>query len=771
MTCCGAAIDEAMLDPQKVQQDIEERELLAASSLMENGNRKLVFNIPDMHCGGCISKIEAGLNALTFVIDARANLSLKQVSVIWDQSLGKGRDIKSALNKMGFEHSLLTSAVGQPEENDNQGRELLFALAVAGFAAANIMLLSVSVWSGTNQITTQFFHLISGLIALPAVSFAGKPFFRSALGALSAKRLNMDVPISLAVLLALGMSIYESFNNGAEAYFDAAVTLLFFLLIGRYLDHLMREKARNAVNQLSKLISRGSTLIYTDGTQDYVKLEDIKPGMVLRIRAGERVPVDCELISNETDIDRALVSGESMSVLAKKGDALEAGILNLTGTIDVMATSTAETSFLAEIRKMIEVAENGRGQYIRIADRMAQIYAPAVHLLAFISFMGWMVVTAGDFHTSLYVAIAVLIITCPCALGLAVPVAHVIGASRLMKNGILLRDGSAFERMENIDTVIFDKTGTLTKGEPNVVRVYGNKEEGHVSLASSLAASSSHPLARATSKYFGMDTSVQFDKITEHAGKGVEAVYKGRKVRFGKPGWVKKISSPNYPWPEIKNTGSCSAFALQGHEPMLLEFEDELRQGAKQTIAHLDKSGFSMGILSGDRKPVVAHLAHMLGIKKFSAECDPAAKVKYLDGLQRQGAKVLMVGDGLNDAPALAAGYVSMAPSTACDVGKMSADFVFTGTSLESLVTALEVSKRVGRIVKQNFGIALVYNAIAIPMAMAGFITPLIAALAMSASSILVVANSMRIHELNFSDRKKQRHEAVDTSQAKELAA
>lgn len=751
MTCCGAMNQQLLKEAINTHDNIAERELTAVSFDMGEGVRGLVFNIPDMHCGGCIKKIETALGKLEHVVNARANLSLKQVSVNWKPNAGKATDLTKTLDQLGFEHSIKNNATDIKDEDSKRGRELLYALAVAGFAAANIMLLSVSVWSGTNATTTQFFHMISGLIAIPAVAFSGRPFFRSAINAISAKRLNMDVPISLAILLALGMSIYESFTKGAEAYFDAAVTLLFFLLIGRYLDYLMREKARNAVKQLSKLMSRGSVLINKDGSEDYIALQDIKPDMKLRINTGERMPVDCEINSGETDIDRSLVNGESMSAYVKKGDQLEAGVLNLTSSIEVIATSTSETSFLAEIHKMIEVAENGRGQYVRIADRMAQIYAPAVHILAFMTFIIWMIYTGGDVHTSLYTAIAVLIITCPCALGLAVPVAHVIGANRLMKNGILLRDGSAFERLDKVDAVIFDKTGTLTKGEPKIVNIY-NEVPSNMALIRALAGRSNHPLSKAICKSYKRASFASLSNIIEVAGKGVEADYQGLKLRLGKPQWVHEITTEEA-FSATNKSASYSAFAIEGEASTVFEFEDEIRQGAKEAVTYLDTMQSSVSIVSGDRKPNVQLVAKLLSINTYKSDCSPSDKINHIEALKHSGAKTLMVGDGLNDAPALAAGYVSMAPSSACDVGKMSADFVFTNGSLTSLKTAFEISKLVGSVVKQNFMIALTYNAIAIPLAMAGYITPLIAALAMSASSILVVLNSMRIHDLKSPDK------------------
>ncbi|MEL6947912.1 MAG: heavy metal translocating P-type ATPase, partial [Pseudomonadota bacterium] len=482
-------------------QDAVEDETRAQSSPLPDGTQRLVLVVPSMHCSGCLTKIERAIGALPQVVSVRANLSNRRVTVVWDGEKGRGSAIRDALTVLGFEHHLLGTGDANEAHLEAQGRFLLLCLAVAGFAAANIMLLSVSVWSGADEATTKLFHLISGLIAVPAVFFAGRPFFASALSVLTKGQLNMDVPISLAVLLSLGMGVFESLNGGHEAYFDACVTLLFFLLIGRTLDHHMRLKARGAVASLARLSSPGALRVLANGGTAYVATDDIADGMRLRINVGDRLTVDGVVLSGRTDIDRSLVTGESEPVAVDAGAELEAGTLNLTGSFDMQARGTAETSFLSEIQRMMEAAEQGRGTYRRIADRMASVYAPAVHLLALVTFVGWMIATGGDWKASLYTSIAVLIITCPCALGLAVPVVHVIGASRLFRAGILVRDGGALERMAEIDTVLYDKTGTLTEGEPQVERSEGLRAH-HMPALLALASRSSHPASRALLNHF-----------------------------------------------------------------------------------------------------------------------------------------------------------------------------------------------------------------------------------------------------------------------------
>ncbi len=759
MSCCETSTDlkGAASGSLSFASRLDEERLRAASRPLEGMQHQSDFIVADMHCAACIGTIERGLLSMPQVCSVRANLTNRTVSVVWDADQGSGSEIMNFLKRLGFEANLHFPGEATSQLVDEAGGRLLKALAVAGFAAANIMLLSVSVWSGADAETAKLFHLISGLIAVPAVAYAGQPFFTSALKALTVRRLNMDVPISLAVVLALAMSIFESVTNGSDAYFDAAVTLLFFLLIGRYLDHLMRQRARGAVDRLVQLTSKGGVLIGEGKNPHYIDLAEISEGMRLRVNPGERLPVDGIVVCGSSDIDRALVTGESNTITCQPGDRLEAGVLILTGSIDVTATTDASNSFLAEISAMMDAAEQGRGQYVGIADRMAQIYAPAVHVLALLTFVGWMIYTGGDWHSSIYVAISVLIITCPCALGLAVPVVHVIGAHQLMRRGIMMRDGTAFERLAEVSTIAFDKTGTLTMGEPLVADSDG-LDTINERLAKSLAGHSSHPAARAVAAHLDVAHSVALSGVEEVPGFGVEARYRGKLVRLGRAVWVAEIAAAD----AANARSSGVAFAMQDEVICNFVLEDRLRPGAGQTVKSLTASGLEVEIVSGDHSSTVAAVAKVLGIEKQSCGMTPAEKIHHIQVLQQSGTQVLMVGDGLNDAPALAAAHVSMAPASASDVGRLASDFVFTRPGLDAVLTARAIALKTGQLVRQNFAFAIFYNCIAVPLAIAGQITPLIAAIAMSTSSIVVIANSMR---LNFyKDRIIQRPQTNATS-------
>ncbi len=756
MSCCGAPTLEIGSGYSVVSGTAEENELLASSHKIGDNLIQSDFVVPDMHCVACIRNLEKTIGKLPFVSRVRANLSLKKVSVVWHQGSGNIIGIDRAISEAGFDHSVFDLSTDSEDANANSANKLLIALAVAGFAAVNIMLLSISVWSGADLETAKLFHLISGIIAVPAVFFSGQPFFRSALAALRGRRLNMDVPISLAVLLALAMSVYESMAGGRQAYFDAAVTLLFFLLIGRYLDNLMRDKARSAVVQLSRLAVKGAMTVGEDSSLSYIELDEIVPGMIVRVMPGDRVPVDGEVIKGQSDVDRSLVSGESVPLMVKCGHLVEAGILNLTGAIDIRVQRDARHSFLGEVTRMMEAAEQGRGNYTRIADRMARIYAPAVHLLAALAFVGWMLYTNGDWHVSIYVAISVLIITCPCALGLAVPVVHVIAARRLFKQGIIIRDGSGFERLEEIDHIIFDKTGTLTSGIPQVevsARSAGLFDDNAAAIAKTLAKHSSHPFSKSIAEFFKGSTSSDVAEIREVPGAGVEGRVSGNLTRLGRRQWVAQITDDN---PRNVDPNSALSFALEGGNSVMFETSEEIRKDSIETIAELKTTGIDIEILSGDGMNPVKKIADRLMLSDFYHSQTPADKIARINQLKQRGKKVLMAGDGLNDSPALAAAHVSIAPANASDIARQAADFVFTRQSLSAVPFAINIAKRSGNLVRQNFTLAILYNVIAIPFAVAGYVTPLIAAIAMSASSIVVVTNSMRLNLASGNQKKSK---------------
>lgn len=718
--------------------------LLHAGRDLGDGKAQYVFASPQIEDGTAISKIERTLRDQPGVENVRVNLTLKRVTVTLDHNHANPADISSQLEQLGYPAQPVD--LGDLDElSQKRGDiELLKSLAVSGFASANIMLLSVSVWSGADGSTRELFHLISAAIALPAVFYGGRSFFSSAAQALGKGKVNMDVPISLAITLATAMSLFEAFTGGDRVYFEASTMLLFFLLIGRYLDQRMRARVRDAAAQLGKLATKGANLLQDDGSTLYTPVDEVMPGQNVRVFAGDRIPLDGIVANGISDVDRALVTGESAPESVTVGAQLEAGALNLTGVLDLKIIRAADQSFLAEIRSMMEAAQKGRSAYVQIADRMARLYAPFVHLAAATAFIVWMIATGGDWHTSLYIAIALLIITCPCALGLAVPVVQVIAAGRLFESGILAKDGSALERLAEIDHATFDKTGTLTTGMPMVDHCT-IKAPSEMAACVALAHASSHPASRALANYFVGQSPASLSDVTEIPGQGVQGRLGGKRVRLGSAVWTGEIATGDTQ--SYRGLG----FAIEGKPLRTVKLRETLRKGATESIANLRHLGIDSEIISGDTPWAVAKIADKLPVSGFHGAMTPKDKVTHIEAKSREGRKVLVVGDGINDGPALAAGHVSMAPSSASDIGRIAADFVFTRESLEAINTAHDISLRAKVLIKQNFALAAGYNLIAIPIAFAGYVTPLVAAIAMSASSIVVVANSMRLTR----DRKK----------------
>ncbi|WP_026619400.1 P-type Cu2+ transporter [Ensifer sp. WSM1721] len=735
MSCCSGI--SVPLAEGAARKTARAEEIRLASRDLGDGLRQTILSLPEVHCAACIAAVEGALGKIPGVEFARVNLSTRRVTINWRGNDDASPDFAAPLAKIGYASHLASI---EEDTQDPVLSSLLRALAVAGFSAMNIMILSVSVWSGADPATRQAFHLISAALALPAIVYSGRIFYRSAWAALWHGRTNMDVPISVGVLLAFGLSVYDTLENAAYAYFDASTSLLFVLLAGRTLDHLMRGKARSAVGALARLAPRGANVIRADGAIDYVPLSEIKPGMHLLVAAGERVPVDGVVVKGASELDCSLVSGESHWMHAAAGSAVKSGVLNLSNPLTLRATASADESFFAEMTRMMEAAESGRSKYRRIADRAAGLYSPVVHGTALLSLLAWLCAT-GDLHKAITIAIAVLIITCPCALGLAVPMVQVVAARRLFERGIMARDGSAFERLREIDTVLFDKTGTLTLGEMRFVNA-GSIQPRLLSLAAAMARVSQHPASVAIASAGAGRQAVpvmMFDSLEEIHGCGIEGRAGDAVYRLGRPSWASTAMQID--------VGPSSAIVLSrdGETMAVFAFEDSVRPGARELVQSLRSAGLSVSIVSGDRDAAVSFVARQLDIEEFSAELQPGQKVEAIRALAATGRKVLMIGDGLNDAPALAAAHVSIAPSTATDVGRSASDFVFLGYSLLAVREIIQTASRADVLIRQNFAMAIAYNVVSVPFAIAGLVTPLAAALAMSLSSIVVVGNALRL--------------------------
>lgn len=690
----------------------------AVAEAVETGAPTHQLYLPTIHCAGCIRTVEDTLARLPGVKAARVNLSLKRVAVTAPQNADPTPWIE-ALAEAGYEAHEAQSV----KSDDASDRELLMRLGVAGFAMMNVMLLSVAVWSGATDATRDLFHWISGAIAIPAAMFSAQPFFKNAWSALKARSVNMDVPISVAILLALGMSVYETSAGGEHAYFDAALSLTFFLLAGRVLDQRMRKAARSAAQDLAALEPSRVMVVRNDERQS-IAVSDLAIEDVIWLAAGTRIPAEAVLEDGTVDVDRSLLTGESDPVTVRMGERLFSGDVTLTGPITARVSAVGEDTMLRSIMQLVARAEGAKSRYSGLADRAAQAYVPIVHLTALAAFIGWLWVS-GDVRYSLNVAVATLIITCPCALGLAVPAVAAAATGGLFRRGLLVKSDTALERLSGVDTVVFDKTGTLTRPTLSIPDSLSAED---IAVLKALALQSDHPLSKSLVSQLKGVIPAPLSDIQEITGTGVRATYKGAAVRLGRGAWI----------------GTDAPTAFEAGKIYPLASSEVLLPGARQGIEDVKAMGLSIHVLTGDTDEKARKLARDLGLENVVAGVDPKEKLAFIEALKSDGHSVLMVGDGLNDVAALTAANAAISPGTALEASRSAADVVLVSGRMQSVAEALKGARLAHRLILQNFGFAAAYNMVAIPLAVLGFASPLMAALAMSMSSITVTVNALR---------------------------
>jgi len=680
-------------------------------------------------CAGCIAKIEQGVGTIPGVEAVRLNLSSGKLAVLSRKVPPQA--ILQRVRDLGYEAQPFEAAESLTGEKA-EGRLLLRCLAVSGFATVFAMGLTDAVWYGGDlaDSTRQMFFWLTGAVAVPASLYAGQPFFRSAWRGLAARSANMDVPISLALLLALALSVYQTALGGQHTYFDAAVMLAFLLLVGRYLDYRLRDRARDAARHLLALQSLLVRRLGLGGHVQTVAAREVVAGDRLLLASGDRVPVNGILEDRATDLDMSLVTGESLPQFLAMGAAVPAGAIVTGPAVILRATAGVENSLVADLARLLEAGQQAKSVYVRLADRAARAYVPTVFIVSLMACAGWLAAGAS-LAVAVTNAITVLIITCPCALGLAVPAVQIVATERLFKRGVFVKSGDALERLAEIDMAIFDKTGTLTVGAP-MLRNAQQLPAEVLERAARLARASRHPLARAIAAAAGAGP-VALD-VREVAGSGLERGDGEDRERLGSAAWCGAEADVHQLW-----------YQRGRQAPIGFQLQDELRPDAAALIQGLHQRNMRVEILSGDNAPIVGDIAARVGITDWGAGFTPQQKAARLQSLTAQGYRVLMVGDGINDAAAMALAHVSIAPGTATDISQRASDMVLRGNDLMPILEAYDVARKARRLVLQNFALAAIYNLTAIPMAALGLVTPLIAASTMAGSSILVTLNALRL--------------------------
>jgi P-type Cu2+ transporter len=698
----------------------------------ENGAETFEVAVWGARCANCIAKIEAGVKAIDGITDARLNLSTGKLAVQWRGAVSP-HTIIQRVRALGYEAQAYDAAATL-NADEQEGRFLLRCLIVAGFGTVFVMGLTDAVWYGgdMNAATQNLFFWLAAAVSVPMTLYASQPFFRSAGRSLARRQTNMDVPISAAIVLSLALSVFQTIMHGTQTYFDAAIMLAFLLLIGRYLDFLLRNRARGAAQHLIAMQSVLARRLRANGHVETVAARELAPGDRILLASGERAPVDGTLEDTATDADVSLVTGESAPITVARGGVLRAGSIIVGRPITLLATARAEDSLIADLARLLEAGQQTRNRYVRLADRAARAYVPFVSGLAVLIFAGWLLAGA-PISMAVTSAITVLIITCPCALGLAVPAVQIVATGRLFNRGIFVKSGDALERLAEIDIAVFDKTGTLTIGMPKLLNGADILRET-LDAAAQLARTSNHPLARALAAAAG--EGIAAANVREVPGSGLEADIDGVSQRLGSATWcgASEIAHASELW-----------FRAGDATPVRFVFSDAIRADAAEMLAALKTRGIAIEMLTGDREAPAADLAAQAGISDWKSGIDPKQKAARMEELRAGGHRALMVGDGLNDAGALALAHVSIAPGSAADASQLAADMVLRGQSLMPIVEALDVARKARTLVLQNFALAAAYNVTAIPLAALGFVSPLIAAATMAGSSLIVTLNALRL--------------------------
>ena len=702
-------------------------DLSAFAEAQKDGTQRLELVVSGLTCGACVWLVEQALAAEQDVLSARASLSARRLTVTWRGEAARANDLVALLARLGFRAAPWSPACLRATE-DAEGRELTRALGIAAFGSMNIMLISVAVWVGGDMGPSlrHALHWLAALIGMPVVLIAGMPFYKSAWAAIRAGRPSMDLAVSLGVLATAGMSLSETLRNGPYTWFDGATMLMALLLAGRVFDRAARRRARQSVAELLALQEGLVSRILADGRTEAVPAENVAAGERVFIAAGERLRLD-GVADADALLDAAATTGESVPRNFAAGDSLPAGAVNMGAAFAMTVTAAAKDGSLAAMARLLERAEQAKGRFVAIADRASRWYVPVVHAVAAATFALWWGLLDAPWQVALVNAACVLLITCPCALALAVPAVQVVAVGSLFRRGVLVTSATALERLATADHAVLDKTGTLTEGRP--VLIPEGQDPGVLRRAAGMARASRHPLAQALAR--ACPDAPLTQGVREVPGQGLETA-------------AARLGSPAFCGLPASSDGMTMAFR-EGHDaPVVFRFADRMREDAPASVAALDGLGLRSELLSGDGEGAVASLAWQAGVPAWQSGADPQAKLARLEALKAGGAHPLMVGDGINDAAALAAAHVSASPAGATDLAQTAADLVLQREGLSALPAAIRTARRAQAIARQNIAFSLFYNVLAVPAAVAGLVTPLLAAVVMASSSIVVVLNALR---------------------------
>jgi len=742
-------MDIEMYDLDEVQQDFVN---------CQGEVRDTYLLVEGIHCPACVWLIERGLMRIPGVQAANVNLAGKRLHLRWDNRRVKLSFLIQQLSKIGY-----AGVPYDPEAAEGSmkkaNRAMLFRLFFSGFAMMNLALISIALYSGADDGQFRnFFHWMGCALATPTLLYAGYPFYKGAWSGLRNARMNMDLPITIGLLVTYSYSLYVTLSGGdiGEVYFDTVTNLIFVILIGRYLEGMFRHQAVAATNRLMDLQPRVATVL-RDGVEKIISVRAVQVGERVLVKPGSKIPMDGLVCEGRSSVDESMLSGESEAVKKQAGDHVTAGTLNANGALVMEVHASSQDSMLSKIIRLVEEAQSSKAPIQRLSDSIVPWFVLVTLICASITFYIW----AENFELALMAATSVLIITCPCALGMATPMSIAVASGLGAKHGILVKNGVVLETLSKVTHFVFDKTGTLTEGKMNVEQVIvatGQDEMNLLALAAGVERFSEHSVARAIVKK-AEELQLHYRNISVQefhasAGAGVVAETGGKQVLLGTAEWLsqqKVLLQDGLLQRQAElgvKTKTCVHLAVGGQHAAILVLADTLRMDAQGLVNTLRAAGIGMTLLSGDRKPVAEDIARQLGGMNVIAEVLPHDKDRVIQQLQHRGERVAMVGDGVNDAPALIRADVGIALGSGTDVSVESADIVLMQNELDKVRLATLLSRRTLRTIKQNIGLSFVYNSIMVPLAMMAHVTPLVAAITMPISSLLVIGNAARIRNL-----------------------
>lgn len=721
--------------------------------------KKETLKISGMSCAACSARVEKVLGRMDGVYSAVVNLASEKASVEYDSSKIKVSDIIKAVDSIGYkaERADEISSDREKEQREKEIRRLRLELVISAVLTAPLLFSMLLMVTG---IDIPFFHneYFQLIIATPVQFIIGFRFYRNAYHALRSRSANMDVLIAMGTTASYFFSIYNAFFAGhghemKELYFETSAVIITLILLGKYLEAVAKGRTSEAIKKLMGLQAKTARVV-RDGEEEDIPVEQVVPGDVIIVRPGEKIPVDGKILEGNSAVDESMLTGESIPVEKKAGDFVVGATINRFGTFRFEATRVGKDTVLSQIIRMVEEAQGSRAPIQKIADKVSGVFVPAVLGIALVTFLAWYLIS-GDFAQAVVSAVSVLVIACPCALGLATPTAIMVGTGRGAENGILIKGGEHLEMMCRLNAVVLDKTGTVTKGQPEVTDVIplGNMERGYVlRLAAVAEKNSEHPLGEAIYEY-GLkeaNTIPDAEQFGAIPGKGVRAVVDEREIYIGTRMLMQETGIDTEPAEAViaglEDEGKTAMLmAADGRLEAVMAVADTLKEGSKEAIDELKKMGIEVYMITGDNKRTAASIARQAGIANVLAEVLPEHKAEEIRKLKDQGKKTAMAGDGINDAPALAAADIGIAMGTGTDVAIEAADITLLRGDLMLIPAAIRLSRMTMRKIKQNLFWAFIYNIIGIPFAAFGLLNPMIAGGAMAFSSVSVVTNSLSL--------------------------